>query len=252
MSNHPDSPSPHSTGEGSAAALARLQQLEARYRRQGDKRSVFAGAYVVITAAMHETLHRGRFHDSAWVEAYLNSFADLYLQAAHAYETDLRRGTAQVPAAWDVAFSTCRLPMVSPLTHLLLGINAHVNRDLALALVHAGIHEHRAARYQDHLHVNDVLKSAVDDLQSSVATGAPALAQLDAALGRWDERLACRVVAWGRDAAWTDAVRLASAQGALYEQHLLRLDSRAHRFAVLIRRAGRATTTPPHLDPRFD
>ncbi|MFC4425217.1 DUF5995 family protein [Deinococcus navajonensis] len=227
-------------------ALNRLRQLEARYSAQEDARAIFTGAYVVITAAMQEALNAGRFLDGAWVERYLTAFARLYLEAAHQYETDLELGTGAAPAAWQIAFETCRHFNVSPLVHLLLGINAHVNRDLAVALVQAGISERLHERYEDHTRVNDVLSEAVNALQARVTSSTPSLARLDGVMGHWDEQVACRTVAWARELAWSQAVRLTRVHGALYDQHLERMERRAYQYALIIR--GRAVMLSEQSD----
>ena len=225
--------------EDAAGALAHLQTLEAHYRARLDARAVFAGAYLVITSAMHDALRDRRFLDTPWVETYLTTFANLYLQATAQYENDLVHGSGEAPPAWALAFQTCQVKNISPLAHLLLGVNAHVNRDLSLALVHAGIHTRRNERYEDHVRVNEVLNAAVNDLQAKVTEQAPALAHLDALFGNWDERIACRVVSWARDTAWKNAVVLNDAQGSAFDHRLDRVDRRALQYALMIRRETR-------------
>jgi hypothetical protein len=236
--------------EDAAGALAHLQTLEAHYRAQLDARAVFAGAYLVITSAMHDALRERRFLDNPWVEAYLTTFANLYLQATAQYENDLVQGSGEAPPAWSLAFQTCQVKNISPLAHLLLGVNAHINRDLALALVHAGIHTHRNERYEDHVRVNEVLNAAVNDLQAKVTEQSPALAHLDALFGNWDERISCRVVSWARETAWKNAVSLHEAQGPAFDYRLDRVDRRAFEYALIIRRESRlfgASTVPGTL-----
>lgn len=225
--------------ENPASALAHLQTLEAHYRTRLDARAVFAGAYLVITSAMHDALRERRFLDNPWVETYLTTFANLYLQATAQYENDLVQGSGEAPPAWALAFQTCQAKDISPLAHLLLGVNAHVNRDLALALVHAGIQTCRNERYEDHVRVNEVLNAAVNDLQAKVTEQAPALAHLDALFGNWDERIACRVVSWARDTVWKNTVVLNDAQGTVFDHRLDRVDRRALQYAVMIRRESR-------------
>ncbi|UBV44120.1 DUF5995 family protein (plasmid) [Deinococcus taeanensis] len=226
---------PTLTEEGVTGALARLGDLERQYRSQRDPRAVFAGAYVVITSAMHQALGAQLFLDPPWVERYLAAFAGLYLDAAQQYDAGPQADDDLVPPVWRLTFATCREETVSPLTHLLLGVNAHVNRDLAVALVRAGVRDHTDRRYEDHKRVNDVLRGAVNDLQASVTADAPVLARLDTLCGPWDEHVACTVVAWARETAWAHAVHLAGAEGETYARHLDRIERRAYRYALLIK-----------------
>jgi hypothetical protein len=96
---------------------------------------------------------------------------------------------------------------------LVLGINAHINYDLALALHHVGVDTKRDERYADHTAVNQVLQAAIDQLQDQVCDiYAPILRVLDFAGGRLDETLAHFSVAKARESAWLSAVALANAR----------------------------------------
>lgn len=228
---------PHSTEARDTREAERvLEALQAQYLEQHDARAVFTGAYLVITRAMRGALDARRFLDNAWVERYLVAFADLYLTALRHAGEEAGAASVPIPPAWQVTFETCRRPGVSPLTHLLLGVNAHVNRDLAFALCRVGIMECRHERYEDHTRVNAVLSAAVNDLQSSVEALAPALATLDRVMSDWDERLACRAVAWARDRAWRQAVGLADAPPGMSAGVVGQIERRAYQYALLIAR----------------
>jgi hypothetical protein len=53
---------------------------------------------------------------------------------------------------------------------VVLGINAHVNYDLALALSLVGVDPDRETKYADHCAVNDVLGRLVDDVRDRLAS----------------------------------------------------------------------------------
>jgi hypothetical protein len=94
-----------------------------------------------------------------------------------------------------------------------LGINAHVNYDLALALATVGVSPDRAAKYADHCAVNDVLRRLVDEVQDRLADRyAPGLSDVDESLGRLDEALSFVALAEGRDTAWWAAAALADSR----------------------------------------
>jgi hypothetical protein len=211
---------PVSSGEGSVAVLdlldpayadpadahRRLALLERRLYRAGDRRAVFLTVYGAVTAQVRRELAAEAFHDPAWVADYLTAFANRYRTALLAYERGRRD---RVPAAWLLAFDAALAGETLVTQDALLGINAHVVHDLALALDDVGIAP-RSARRADHDAVNAVLASLVDVEQALLASHyAPGLADLDAAGGRLDERLAFLTLAEGRDWAWRCAVALA-------------------------------------------
>ena len=115
-----------------------------------------------------------------------------------------------------MTFDTATQRDVLVLQNLLLGINAHINYDLVLALVdmlepewEALTPERRQLRYEDHHHVNDIIGRTVDSVQDQVVDPAlPAMGLVDALLGPVDEWIASRTIAHWREAVWNAAVRM--------------------------------------------
>jgi len=72
----------------------------------------------------------------------------------------------------------------------MLGVNAHINYDLALALDDVAVGTDRASKYADHCAIVDIIAGLVDDAQDALADrDADGLATLDRSLGRLDEWL---------------------------------------------------------------
>jgi hypothetical protein len=214
-------------------ALRSLQAIEGVLRAEHDRRAVFATAYSVITDAIRERVRAGWFGDNAWAERYAVAFANLYREALAAYEAG---ATETLPKSWRFSFDTSRSGRGLLIQDLVLGVNAHVNHDLALALQLVGIDPDRQARYADHTLVNAVLAAATDRLQDQVCElYAPILGLLDLAGGRLDETLASFSVTKARESAWRIAVALANARDD-GERALLRtgLDDAAAVLARLI------------------
>ena len=191
-----------------ADAHERLTTLEATFRERGDRRGAFLCVYARVTEAVGSAIDDGEFADPKWVTDYLVTFADLYREALLAYETgDL----VALPDPWQVAFETAARGDALVVQDVVLGINAHVNYDLALALHRVGVGPDRRARYADHCAVNAVLRSLVDEVQDRIAEYyAPGVAALDESLGRFDEGVSMFSLAEGRDSAWRSAVALSS------------------------------------------
>jgi hypothetical protein len=188
---------------------ARLSDLEARLRADGDRRAVFLTVYTRMTAAVRDAIEAGRFADAAWMRRYTVTFADYYRRAFLAFE----RGTpAAVPEPWRVAFRTALAGTALVAQDAFLGINAHINYDLALALRDVGIDRNRGRKHADHRRIDDVLAGLIDAQQSALADlYAPGLAAVDASLGRFDEQLSLFSMTEGRAQAWRVAVVLTDA-----------------------------------------
>jgi len=191
-------------------AITALGSLEQTFRAQHDRRAIFATAYLAITRAIKQSVADGLFHDNAWVTRYALCFANLYRAALLAYE---RGDTAALPKAWRIAFATSKNHGALAIQDLVLGINAHINHDLALALIEVTIDPQRPTRYADHCTVNDVLRAATDPMQQRIGQlYAPILSLLDQACDHLDEDIACFSVEKAREAAWLAAVALANAR----------------------------------------
>jgi len=195
------------------AGIQALGSLEQAFRKQHDRRAIFVTAYLSITRAIGQNIAAGAFLDNAWVTRYALCFANLYRKALLAYETG---DTLATPKAWQIAFDTAKRGEALAIQDLVLGINAHINHDLALALNEVSIDPDRATRYADHTKVNDVLKAATDPLQDRIGqVYAPILNLLDNACDRIDEDIACFSVEKAREDAWGAALALANARSEL-------------------------------------
>src|SRR5215203_518971 len=89
----------------------------------------FLGTYLRTTRSVAAALAAGRFEDPSWVAAWDVEFACFYLDALELHG----KAPEAVPAPWRLAFGTD--PGLPPEAHVLLGMNAHINYDLPLALL---------------------------------------------------------------------------------------------------------------------
>jgi hypothetical protein len=184
--------------------------VEQIFRDGHDRRAIFVTAYLGITQAIKQGVESGLFQDTAWVTCYALCFANLYRTALLAYE---RGDQAALPKAWRTAFDISKNAGALAIQDLVLGINAHINHDLALALVEVTIDPERPSRYADHCKVNDVLRAATEPLQDRIAQlYAPILNLLDQSCDHLDEEIACFSVEKAREAAWLAAVALTNAR----------------------------------------
>ncbi len=217
----------------------RLAELATRWSSARDLRAVFADCYRLMTVRLGEGVRDGLFEDGPWVARLRDRFADYYFDALDAYAG--AEGAQDCPRTWQVALDACARPGCHPLEALLLGINAHINHDLALALVDvlddwdgldAGA---RTRRRRDHDRVNTVIRSTTDEVQATVVAGwSPAATRLDTLLGRLDEWAFGEVVERWRTQVWDDAMALLAAPEAERPALAARIDTRAHRLAGLI------------------
>jgi hypothetical protein len=179
-----------------------IAQMTAHYRDPGlePQNRPFALLYLRTTEGMRDANAAGEFSDPAfWDAEVIPTFAEYYLDAYAAWKAGRMR---DVDPAWRIAFRT-PAARLNCNQMIYLGINAHVNNDLAFMI------EEMGARYTypDHKHVDDVLAFRTRPVVY------PEI-QRDLCPGLFDEVVpptADRdIFAW-RELAWMNAQRLLAA-----------------------------------------
>ena len=153
----------------------------------------------------------GNFLDPRKVNYEDAVFSDLYTGAFD----DWHAGQpGQVPPIWRLAFAAADTRQVSATGDALLGMAAHILRDLPFTLYHIGLVDHR-----DHLAVNrmlqDVYKPAVDELARRFD---PTMD--DAAIVPGTDQTFMQVVVQWREQGWRNAQALAAAPDAATRQQV--------------------------------
>lgn len=148
---------------------ALIREMERHYDRLGcDHNAVFALLYLRTTQAIRDAIAGSNvlgleeplfeepvFDDPLFLAHEAYAFGRYYLDAYYAWE---RGQLDRVPEAWRIAFDAAANEEVSVAGNMFLGINAHVNRDLALVLHSIGLVDpDGGSRHEDHLAVNQVL-----------------------------------------------------------------------------------------------
>lgn len=131
-----------------AEMAARLQELGCAHT------APFAFAYLDMTRGVAERLTQGAFFDNPPAVAHFDAlFADVYFDA---FDNWTAGRTAHVPPVWRMAFSAAEQRAASAPADLLLGMTAHISRDLAytVASVRRADVDYRRA---DFLAVDDII-----------------------------------------------------------------------------------------------
>jgi hypothetical protein len=148
------------------------------------------------------------FDDGPWVAHEDAVFAEFYFNAEDAY-----RAADPIPEAWKIAFEAARSPDVTGPGDLLLGMNAHINRDLPYTLAAVGlVAPDGGTRKTDHDRVNFFLNRIADPLQDELgARYDPFFTTTDAGPSPADEIGVLQTVRGFRQAAWQNAEFLVNA-----------------------------------------
>ena len=204
----------------------RMDRLIQQWEEEADRRAIFLHCYLLMSRNVIAALEAGEFSDHIWVRGLLDRFAAYYFEALEAYSG--RRSTT--PAVWQVTHDAALEADKHVLQHMLLGINAHINYDLVLALrdrlqpTWADLSRaERRARYADHRRINEVIGRTVDTVQDRVVEHlSPKMDLVDKAFLRADEWLASRLLTHWREEVWDNGVALIEAPASREREKLRR------------------------------
>jgi Family of unknown function (DUF5995) len=202
-----------------------------------DHDAIFSLTYLRVTEEYRRTVEDPTFFDdTSFVNHEDVVFARYYFDAHDAWTAGR---IAKVPPAWRVAFDAARDRAVSANGNLLLGINAHVQRDLPFVLYSIGlVKPDGSSRKPDHDRVNQILNRVTDELIAEIARRFdPSIDDGNAPTTLDDFVLFQSVVSW-RESAWRNAELLAQAPTPeVREQVAQGIESHAASQASLIRAA---------------
>ena len=224
-------------------ALAALDAVSAHFLAEGDPRAAFPDIYGIITRRVAESVSLGAgvfFVEPRWISRLAGRFCERYVET-------LRwslAGAAQDTSAWSIAYACCDLGDMLPLHHVMLGLSAHINDDLALGIAatiadFGGADDpERVARYKhDHDAVNHLLRASVPEAFDYL------IERHDCAASRLLYRHAYAMAEWGvmqllttwREHVWTDALDLLHARAPAERAIVVRrLDARSRRCARML------------------
>jgi Family of unknown function (DUF5995) len=206
VASAPVSTAPASIAEVIARMQAILHPLAAT-----DGVACFTRLYLDVTEGVQAQLGALSFSDPAFIADLDVRFANLYFDAV---EETAKPGGGTVPRAWAPLFESRGRRGVAPLQFAIAGMNAHINRDLPLAVVascrHAGVApDEGSSLHADYLLINRLLATVEARIKEQYLSGW--LHRLDRAVHRV-HRLDDIVAMWNidraRDAAWTNAEAL--------------------------------------------
>jgi hypothetical protein len=186
-----------------------IRRLRATRDRLGcDHRAVFADTYMLLTRQFRTALRRNPrlFGDRRWLIYEDATFANFYLP--------LFGQGAQVPEAWRIAFDTAARGDANAAQDMLLGINAHVQRDMPYVVASVGVRTPDGqTRKPDHDVVNKILADAYETIVRDVERRYdPFLATSNSSATPLDDVGGLELVKGWREGVWRNAERLLNAR----------------------------------------
>jgi Family of unknown function (DUF5995) len=169
----------------------------------GDGLKWFNEIYLQVTQAVKSRVATGGSSDPEWL-------ADLDVQFARLYFGALASALSGKPApgCWQVLFGSRSQAPIARIQFALAGVNAHINHDLAEAIVkncrQTGITpQHGTAQYNEYMAINATMDSLIDTAKQELnvrllGNALPPVSHLENTFAAWS-------VSAARESAWNNA-----------------------------------------------
>ncbi len=206
--------------------LLKMSLILSGWEIEHDRRLIFLSCYKMMTYNVLRAIDAGEFEDGDWVATLMENFAGYYFTALAAHAAQ----PGNCPQVWQIAFRAVQNPKVNSLQNLVLGVNAHINYDLVLALSDLLDKEWasltpdgRQMRYRDHCRVNQVIHQTINAVQDQVIDRFdPEFRLVDTLLGPLDEWMTTLLISDWREEVWRHATCLADQADPAGRQAILR------------------------------
>ena len=200
-------PAPTTIGD----VLALMQRIDGALSN-GDGLKWFNLLYMKVTQQVDSSPPPGGWEDSAWLTRLDVVFARFYFTAI----LNGSNNPANVPSSWQALFEARFRPGIERIQFALAGMNAHINHDLALALLQTDTELNllpgkTSPEHDDFERVNGILEAVLPQALEFLATGI--LGELAQDTGKIGRLLAMLNVRAARDLAWDFADHLRSLTG---------------------------------------
>lgn len=219
-----------------------IREMKQRYRplaKQCAHDALFALIYLRTTEVFLQTLDEVGYQDLASVVQEDALFAEYYFRSYDAYHS----GFGNVPPAWQVAFDATQSRSVSGSGNLILGFNAHIQRDLPFVLYELYVQGHPVS-YEDHTRVNEFLQK-VNVLEELAQKFDPTIDDEDVP-GEEDDQQRFQLIAQWRELAYRNFERLRDAETeAARAQVAAEIEAYSASTATTLRQAF---SYPPGID----
>jgi hypothetical protein len=206
-----------------------IDELRAAALAADDASGHFPAMYARVTREIQAAVESGRFGDGAGMVQFAGAFAGWYLRP--------RSGIEPIPGSWRAAWSVGGDGRLLIVQHLLLGINAHVNHDLAQAVVEVA----------DERGDLSAMRADFDAVNAVLADTMPVVLRDLGRASRWVNIVAARgggqtfnfSLAAARDQAWRFAERTFPLDAHERAREVAVLDDLVRTLAYLITAPGR-------------
>ncbi|HSH01442.1 MAG TPA: DUF5995 family protein, partial [Anaerolineae bacterium] len=156
-----------------------LEDLITQSQQTDDPKGYFATLYYLSLIGLQQALENDIFTHPQWVDKLHQTFFQRYVNAVNQFNQD-----QPISKVWKIAFKASQSGWPTVDQHLMLGMNAHINYDLGIAVADSLTREQLPLFKRDFVFFNQVLLSTSKHVRHSLGQIAPPLRLFNQI---WDE-----------------------------------------------------------------
>jgi len=201
--------------------ISQMEAIISHSIKSNSRAGYFAALYYKVTCRVKQGIQSGEFENGQRMEQFDVTFANRYLAA---YEQWINK-TPVTSLSWKIAFDELEKPTVLVLQHLLLGMNAHINLDLGVAVVELATAQNQPLEnmHNDFNTINTILAALTYQVINELDQVSP-LISLAGLHSKNDSLFIQFAMNNARDGAWCFAEELALKTGADHSALIVQRD----------------------------
>jgi hypothetical protein len=200
--------------------ITELNKIIEWSKLQQSRIGYFASLYRNMTLAVQQGITNKVFDDGERMEHLDVTFANRYLQAWQSYNNKQK-----CSASWQKTFDLCNTNNLVVLQHLILGINTHINLDLAIAAAETCPGEKIYDLQNDFEKINVVIATQSQVMQNTLCKIWFPLKLLSSISNHRQDAVINFSIDEARKASWASAVVLALVQGEARDNYIAMMDN---------------------------
>ncbi len=193
----------------------------------------FAALYHHVAIGFKHAIDHHAFHDSKRIERLDIVFFDRFLTAV-----DTHRHGGKPSKSWQIAFEAAQQWRPTVMTNLLLGMNAHIDFDLGIAVAEVVPADDFNGFEPDYNKMNELLSSLLAVIEDDLARIWPWLGWLHRLLGKVEDGIINFSMREARKHAWNNAVKLVKLSTDERRAKIDEMDDVTHGIGWLILHPG--------------
>ncbi|MFT3750545.1 MAG: DUF5995 family protein [Agriterribacter sp.] len=203
-----------------AEVITHLDAIVQQTKTEKSRFGYFAALYKRMTSAVDEGIKQHIFEDGSRMDRLDVVFAQRYIDAYEAYKAG-----RQCTSSWKFVFDNCSNDDLTVVQHILLGVNTHINLDLAIATAEMADKNGIDALQNDFNKINDVIATLIDDVQECLSQVWLPMRLLDKIVSGRHVPVLNFSIDKARTASWSSALILAGLNAEQKQFYISQMDT---------------------------